>query len=122
MYVQHLWEVDRLRRRAAALSLLSETATTAALRDRLTREAAELLCDADRVARRLQRLPKEKRRSPTHPFTCSVVERVAPSQSQQITPSAAVNNIADAQRRMQRTDRAVTNLLRRLGIEAAPAR
>jgi hypothetical protein len=59
----------------------------------LSREAAELLYTADRLARLSQ--PPEKTEPPRRPESTALV---------------------DAQRRMERTERTVINLFRRLGV------
>ena len=91
---QHIKQVGKLRRRAAELSLLSQSVTTPAIRSRLSREATELLYTADQLARVSQ--PPERSKLP-----------------RRLEPVALV----DAQRRMERTERTVINLFRRLGID-----
>ena len=91
--MQHIKQVGELRRRAAELSLLSQSVTTPAIRIRLSREATELLFTADQLARVSQ--PLERTEPPRQPEPAALVE---------------------AQRRM-RTERAVINLFRRLGAD-----
>src|SRR6516225_5080621 len=93
--MQHIKRVGELRRRAAKLSLLSQSVTTPAIRSRLSREATELLFTADQLARVSQ--PPERTALPRRPEPVALV---------------------DAQRRM-RTERAVINLFRRLGVPLA---
>jgi len=90
---QHIKRISELRRRAAKLSLLSQSVTTPAIRVRLSREATELLFTADQLARVSQ--PPERTELPRRPEPVALV---------------------DAQRRM-RTERAVINLFRRLGVD-----
>jgi hypothetical protein len=97
-HTQHIKRVGELRQRAAELSLLSQSATTPAIRSRLSREATELLYTADWLARVPQ--PPERTELPTRP------EPVA---------------LAEAQRRLERTERAIINLFRRLGVSQAIA-
>ena len=87
--------INELRQRAAELSLLSQSVTTPDIRSRLSREATELLFTADQLARVSQ--PPERTELLRQP-----------------EPAALV----DAQRRM-RTERAVINLFRRLGVPLA---
>ena len=84
--------INELRQRAAELSLLSQSVTTPAIRTRLSREAAELLYTADRLA-----------------LVSQPPERTEPPRRQPVA-------LVDAQRRM-RTERAVINLFRRLGAD-----
>jgi hypothetical protein len=93
--MQHIKRVGELRRRAAELSLLSQSVTTPAIRSRLSREAAELLYTADRLA-----------------LVSQPPERTEPPRRQPVA-------LVDAQRRMERTDRAVINLFRRLDVPLA---
>ena len=86
--------INELRQRAAELSLLSQSVTTPAIRTRLSREAAELLYTADRLA--LVSQPPERTEPPRRPEPVALVE---------------------AQRRMERTERAVISLFRRLGVD-----
>src|SRR5215472_2141979 len=90
---QHIKQVGKLRRRAAELSLLSQSVTTPAIRSRLSREATELLFTADQLARVSQ--PPERTELPRRPEPVALV---------------------DAQRRMERTEHTVINLFRRLGV------
>jgi hypothetical protein len=96
--LQHIKRVGELRRRAAELSLLSQSATTPAIRSRLSREATELLYTADWLARAPQ--PPERTEPPRRPEPAALVE---------------------AQCRMERTERAIINLFRRLGVSQAIA-
>jgi hypothetical protein len=84
-HMQHIKRVGELRRRAAELSLLLQSVTTPAIRSQLSREATELLYTADRLAR-VSQLP-ERTELPRRPEPVALV---------------------DAQRRMERTERAAS--------------
>ena len=90
----HMQHINELRQRAAELSLLAQSVTTPAIRSRLSREATELLYTADQLAQVSQ--PPERTELPRRPEPVALV---------------------DAQRRMERTERTVINLFRRLGVD-----
>src|SRR5215467_2469739 len=112
--MQHIKRVGELRRRAAALSLLSQSVTTPAIRVRLSREATELLFTADQLARVSQ--PPERTELPRRPEPVALVD--APPERTELPRRPEPVALVDAQRRM-RTERAVINLFRRLGVPLA---
>ena len=110
--ITHLQHINELRQRAAELSLLSQSVTTPAIRSRLSREAAELLYTADRLARVSQ--PPERTKLPRRPEPVALVD--APPERTELPRRPAPVAPVDAQRRMERTERTVINLFRRLGV------
>ena len=110
---QQIKQVGELRRRAAKLGLLSQSVTTPAIRSRLSREATELLFTADQLARVSQ--PPERPKLPRRPEPVALVD--APPERTELPTRPEPVAPVDAQRRMERTERTVINLFRRLGID-----
>jgi hypothetical protein len=112
--MQHIKRVGELHRRAGELSLLSQSVTTPAIRSRLSREAAELLYTADQLARAQ---PPERTELPTRPAPVALVD--APLARTELPRRPEPVALVDALCRMERTERAVINLFRRLGVSQA---